>query len=258
MNHNLYIDVGPLNELFSNDGGLYRGSKILLYGIAGGGKTTTCFNIALNEIDKGNHVFYIDADYNGLHPLKLQELYSEKYNLDFPSDKFKSPKQHKETILKLWAAKGLHIHQVDSMVRIDLASSEIKKLKKTPSVIIIDSVTQYFRVDVLKQSFSPAQLMMKILDKYAKLSEESDITLVMTAQRVSEVKSHLMNKDPNSTEFREFVGGELLHHVVDNIVEFRIKDHEKGTRIATTKVKHRNGVVKETVTFGINDEGVLV
>jgi len=131
-------------------------------------------------------------------------------------------------------------------------------LKKTPSVIIIDSVTQYFRVDVLKQSFSPAQLMMKILDKYAKLSEKDDITLIMTAQRVSEVKSHLMNKDPNSTEFREFVGGELLHHVVDNIVEFRIKDHEKGTRMATTKVKHRNGVVKETVIFKIDDEGLLL
>ena len=101
MNDKLFVDINSLNPIFSESGGLYRGSKILIYGIAGGGKTTACLTAAINELKQGNHVFYVDADFTGLHTLKLQKLYKDVYDVDFPADKFKNPQQHKLAILKL-------------------------------------------------------------------------------------------------------------------------------------------------------------
>ena len=251
MNNKLYINANSLNPIFSVEGGIYRGSRLLLYGMAGSGKSTTCMTLALNELDQGNTVYYIDADFFGLHALKLQELYKLKYNIDFPVDKFKSVKEHETMIYNLWKAKGLHIKQADSMVKVDLALSEIKAMKKKPSLIIIDSISQYYRLDMIKSNdFKPAKIMMKIVANYVKYANEHSITLLFTAQRVSEVKHTLKkNTNPNSEEYRSFVGGEVLHHAMDNIVLFTIHD---TYRFANTE-KHRNSVKKGEIKFSIKD-----
>ena len=252
MNSKLYMNANTLNPIFSVSGGIYRGSRLLFYGIAGGGKTTTALTLAMNELDKGNTVFYVDADFFGLHALKLQELYKAKYGIDFPVDKFKNTKEHYEMILSIWRVKGLYIEPCDSMTRIDLALPKAKMMKQKPSLIIIDSITQYYRIDIMKNSdFKPAALMMKIVNAYVNFAREHNITLVFTAQRVSEVK-HTMKKgtNPNSEAYREFIGGEVLHHVMDNIVEFSISNNNKD-RYADTKVKHRNSVQFERIKFTI-------
>lgn len=258
INKNLFININSLNPLFSmGEGGIYRGSKVLLYGIAGGGKTTACLTVALNELKLGNTVFYIDADFNGLHVLRMQKLYKDMYNLDFPMDKFNNTAQHKEAIMKLWAAKGLIIHEASTMIRIDLASSKLKAMRKKPSLIIIDSISQYFRIDIIQKDFKPAQLMMKILNTYVGLAAEYNATIILTAQRVSEVKMAMNPADrKNSIVFREFVGGELLHHIVDNIVEIRIKN-KQGVRVADTSIKYRNPVEITTLEFTVVDTGLV-
>ena len=254
MNNKLYINANSLNPIFSVEGGIYRGTKLLLYGMAGSGKTTTTMTLAMNELEQGNSVFFIDADFFGLHTLKLQELYKLKYNIDFPVDKFQSVKEHETMIYNLWKAKGLHIKQVESMVKIDLAISELKSMKKKPSLIIIDSISQYYRLDMMKTNdFKPASMMMKIINSYVKYAKDIGATIIFTAQRVSEVKHTLKkNTNPNSEAYRFFIGGEVLHHVMDNIVEFSISDTNQF-RNADTVVKHRNSVQKERMKFYIKE-----
>ena len=229
--------------------GLYQGSKVLLYGIAGGGKTTACITLAINAIAAGKRVLYIDADYDGTHPLKLQALYKKIYNMDFKPTQFKTANQHAETMRKLWKSKGLEFVLASSTIEMDDVIARAKRAKTKYDVIVVDSVSQYYRVNTLKANdFTPAQMMTKFLDNLLKYARGLNATVLMTAQRVSDIKMTL--NDKLDMYFRDFVGGELLHHIVDNILELQILRDNKRRAIVR---KYRNPIAKTEHIFEIRD-----
>ncbi len=214
------IGISCLDEL--TGGGLESEVITEIYGEGGAGKTNISMQFAISTIREGGQVLYLDTE--GFSVERFLQISGGDSSM----------------------ADGLILYRVSSLEDQDLAILRVPKiLEKTRKVrlIIIDSFTEYFRLEASADAASRAAGFQKELSSLAASALKFRVPVLLTNQ---------IYQSPDSGNLHPF-GGYVIDHVMKAI--FRVEKTKDGKRRLVV-VKHRS--IKEGTSreFRITEYGL--
>ena len=205
-------------------GGIEKGSVTLLYGEAGAGKTNLCLQLALNQAKAGGKVIYVDTE--GLSPERVDQILG---------------------VADSEALKNLLVFTVhdfnEQMQRID-AAVRLAESNDSVRLIIIDSMTMYYRLRMRDDESSVRDSLTKQTEMLLTLARKKNVPVVFTSQVYTKIK----------TGSYEALGGHVIHHNAKTII--RLDKVQSGLRRAVI-MKHRSLPEGRSALFRIVQGGVV-
>jgi len=197
-------------------GGFFSGKKYLIFGANKTGKTQLCHQLCVQAYKilsvKSNRnnliqIYYFDTE-NTFRPERINDLAS--------SSNLKYEKVLKSIIVaKIMSSSALLLSLKDFV--------EILK-KNLVSVLIIDTINNYYRSDLSNNNLSytkTKEVFLDILENIDKLTEKYNLITIATAQVA-----------PNFTQnaiIRELpVGNQFLNHFFSDYIYLSYKDEKKS------------------------------
>ncbi|MHA1729450.1 MAG: hypothetical protein ACTSWY_12060 [Promethearchaeota archaeon] len=169
--------IPVLSKNFNNllGGGFQPGKFYLLYGRYATGKTQFCHNLCVSLINKYKDLkktvktLFIDTE-DTFRPKRILEIATKGYNLK------------REIVLK-----GIDVLKPRSLNMISMLINKIKNegLKKTIKMILIDSLTNYVRVDLGNKDISNLRIrdsLKKILKNLTEIKNKYNIPIIISSQ----------------------------------------------------------------------------
>jgi DNA repair protein RadB len=217
------LGISCLDEL--TGGGLESEVISEIYGEGGAGKTNLSMQFAISTIREGGQVLYLDTE--GFSVERFLQISGGDASF----------------------ADGLILYRVSSLEDQDLAILRIPKiLEKSRKIklIIIDSFTEYFRLETSGDPASRAAGFQKELSSLAASALKFKVPVLLTNQ---------IYQSPDSGDLHPF-GGYVIDHVMKAI--FRVEKTRDGKRKLVV-IKHRSikeGTFKEfrITEFGLSCE----
>ncbi len=203
-------------------GGFERDCITEIYGEAGSGKTNICLQTAIREIKNGNYVVYVDTE--GISMERFEQLGGTEE-----------------------LARKLIIYRVFRFAEQADVIERITKLvtKKNVSLIIIDSLTEYYRAEMgIGEDYSNHRSLAWQLAMLSNIARQKNIAVIVTNQ---------VYMDSQAGEVRP-IGGHALHHAAKCII--KLKKLGVGVREAEL-VKHRSIQEGSGVRFYITRNGII-
>ncbi len=214
------IGISCLDEL--TGGGLESEVITEIFGEGGAGKTNISMQFAISTIREGGQVLYLDTE--GFSVERFLQISGGDSSM----------------------ADGLILYRVSSLEAQDLAILRVPKiLEKSRKVrlIIIDSFTEYFRLEASGDAVTRAAGFQKELSSLAASALKFRVPVLLTNQ---------IYQSPDSGNLHPF-GGYVIDHVMKAI--YRVEKTKDGKRRLVV-VKHRSikeGTAKE---FKITEYGL--
>jgi len=242
-------------------GGFERGSLHGLFGLYGRGKTSICLDVAFNAAGAGLKVYFIDADgATGVRPRRLLQIMKAR---GWGEIKVEPAATARETLNRLDQALRVRLAQrgltLDRAHNLDeLTGKVLSAIKKDYDLIIVDSLTMFYRevimanlasrdrLQINQQVISKVAIIMSNLHRYV---VDNAATGIVTMQRASEVKKAF---ESTEEELRWWIGGETTGYEIDTMTE--LLKHEDD-RYEARLVKNRNGPLGRCL-FKIVDRGI--
>ncbi|TKJ20866.1 MAG: hypothetical protein CEE43_11515 [Promethearchaeota archaeon Loki_b32] len=199
-------------------GGFYKGNKYLIFGANKTGKTQLCHQLCVqafiqfskivnnSKIKNKQFVFYFDTE-NTFRPERIKELIL-KYNVNY------------DKILK-----NILVSKIMSNSAFLLSLKELEKFleKNTITILIIDSINNYYNSDLANKSISvnkAKEIFLRILALINKLTLEYSLITITTAQVTLN-----LNKDSPLRVLP--VGNSILNHFFSEYVYLDYKEQDK-------------------------------
>ncbi|MCL4337369.1 MAG: DNA repair and recombination protein RadB [Candidatus Thermoplasmatota archaeon] len=214
------IGISCLDEL--TGGGLESEVITEIFGEGGAGKTNISMQFAISTIREGGQVLYLDTE--GFSVERFLQISGGDSSM----------------------ADGLILYRVSSLEDQDLAILRVPKiLEKSRKVrlIIMDSFTEYFRLEASGDAVTRAAGFQKELSSLAASALKFRVPVLLTNQ---------IYQSPDSGNLHPF-GGYVIDHVMKAI--YRVEKTKDGKRRLVV-VKHRSikeGTAKE---FKITEYGL--
>ncbi len=214
------LGVSCIDELTA--GGIEPEVITELYGEGGAGKTNLSMQYAISVIKSGGQALYLDTE-------------------GFSAERFLQISGGNEEILK-----GLVLYRVGSLEDQDLAIMRVPKLlekSKSIKIVIVDSFTEYFRLEASGDAAARATRFQKELSNLAFAALKFHVPVLITNQ---------IYQSPDSGDIHPF-GGHVIDHVMKAI--YRVEKSKDGKRKLMV-VKHRS--IKEGISreFRITEFGL--
>lgn len=217
------LGVSCVDELTA--GGLESEVITEIFGEGGAGKTNLSMQFAISAIQSGGQVLYFDTE-------------------GFSAERFLQISGGNDSFLK-----GLILYRVSSLEDQDLAILRVPKLMEKSSsikLVVIDSFTEYFRLEASSDAASRAGRFQKELSTLASAALKFRIPVLITNQ---------IYQSPDSGGIHPF-GGNVIDHVMKAI--YRVEKVRDGKRRLVV-VKHRsiregNSSEFRITEFGLNCE----
>lgn len=212
----LPLECSSLDHLLG--GGLEPGTITLFYGEAGTGKTNICLQVARNATmrDLGK-VAYIDTE--GVSMERLEQICGK----------------NTQKVLK-----NLLFYHPTSLADQERNIASLDKIK-TPSVIIVDSLNMYYRLQLKGGSDEASRSITAMLSALLNISRKDNVPIIITGQVYTDEET-----------VRPF-GGRIMEHIVKTIV--RIERDGPGRRRAVL-LKHRSQPEHAAAGFTITNAGL--
>ncbi len=214
------IGVSCIDELTA--GGLEPEVISELYGEGGAGKTNLSMQFAISVIRGGGQALYLDTEgFSAERFLQISGGNSELMN-------------------------GLILYRVSSLEDQDLAIMRVPKIlekSKSIKIVIIDSFTEYFRLEASGDAAARASRFQKELSNLASAALKFRIPVLITNQ---------IYQNPDSGSIHPF-GGNVIDHVMKAI--YRVEKSKDGKRRLVV-VKHRSIKEGNSKEFRITEFGL--
>ncbi len=207
-----------LDELLAGD--LPKDTITTIYGPAGVGKTTVCFQYSSAAVAQGKKVIFVDTE-GGFSVERLKQI---------------NPNVSLQDILVL-SPKTFEAQQK----AIDSLNKQIKSAKDI-GLIVIDSLVMLYR---LKLGDAPQKINKELGEQLRKLTEIArtyHIPVLVTNQMYTTFE----------TKEKKMVGGNVLEYWSKTVIEF---DKENDIRCAKL-IKHKHKKEGQEFNFDINNQGV--
>ena len=214
------IPVGcpQVDEMLS--GGIECGIITEIYGEGGSGKTNFCLMLAKSAVSMGGKVIYIDTE--GVSPERMSQIFGEKENLT-RNIYFRRPKSFSE--------------QYEAVIQ---SSKIIDELGA--SVIIVDSLTQFYRMERGMMDEDERGILSAMLNILMLLAREKNICVLVTNQVYTDKDGEIKP-----------IGGHALSHAAKTIIWLR-KLH--GNLREAVLIKHRSLPQDLRARFQLTDRGM--
>ncbi|HLD33549.1 MAG TPA: DNA repair and recombination protein RadB [Candidatus Nanoarchaeia archaeon] len=210
--------TSALDELLDN--GYEKGAITTIYGAAGSGKTNLCMLTAIRTAGRGHKIIYIDTE-----------------------RKFSVERLHQITNYGRKVLQNtLFFHPATLDEQTSMITSLEKILRANIGLIIVDSLTALYRMELSRDSRRANALLRKqsaMLTRYARVY---DIPVVITTQ---------VYADMNNNNMVTLVGGNTLKKASWCILQLENSD---GLRKIILR-KHRT-LPEKSVEFKINEKGI--
>ncbi len=203
-------------------GGLEAGVITELYGEGGSGKSNLSMLFALSAIKGGKNAVFLDTE-------------------GFSSDRFLQICGNSTE-----PAENLMLYRVTSLDDQELSIMRISKMmekNKKIGVVIVDSFTEYFRLEKTSDSSARTAGFQKQLGLLSSLALRGNIPVLITNQIYQDVESKILQP----------FGGFIVDHSMKAI--FRLEKLPDGKRRMSV-VKHRSMPEGKRADFRIMDYGV--
>lgn len=200
------------------DGGLDKDKVICIYGEAATGKTTFAMIAAIEQASHGKKVLFIDTE-NGFNADRFKQLSCG--NLEFLNNVF---------VTKI----SSFYEQLQKVKTMETIFSRF-------SLIIIDTIGNFYRKEVVKDSFANNQLntQMFILKKIA----ESNVPVLITNQVYTDPVDKTM----------QIVGGKIVKDNVNCLIELVKLNNSRGAVLR----KHHVIEEQKEIVFKIVEKGFV-
>ncbi|MDD3398789.1 MAG: DNA repair and recombination protein RadB [Candidatus Methanomethylophilaceae archaeon] len=205
-------------------GGIEKGSVTLLYGEAGAGKTNLCLQLALNQAKAGGKVIYVDTE--GLSPERVDQILGVA-----------DPEALKNLLVFTVHDFNEQMQRIDAAVRLAESNDSVR-------LIIIDSMTMYYRLRMRDDESSVRDSLTKQTEMLLTLARKKNVPVVFTSQVYTKIK----------TGSYEALGGHVIHHNAKTII--RLDKVQSGLRRAVI-MKHRSLPEGRSALFRIVQGGVV-
>ncbi|MFB6283812.1 MAG: DNA repair and recombination protein RadB [Halobacteria archaeon] len=217
----LSTGCGSLDELLG--GGFKRGSVNQVYGPAASGKTNLALQTAVEAIEEGGSVVYVDNE--GLSLERFKQIAGEKY----------------EEVAKEFIVK--EVYSFDEQVE---AVKDVENLVSEVDLVVLDSATGLYRVEADADNGETAlKRLSRQITHLASLARRYDVAVIVTNQVYTEVETI-------EESFRP-LGGNVVEHWSNTITELVKQD--QGLRKAVLE-KHQSKPAGEEARFEIVDDGL--
>lgn len=214
------LGVSCIDELTA--GGIEPEVITELYGEGGAGKTNLSMQFAISVIKSGGQALYLDTE-------------------GFSAERFLQISGGSEELLK-----GLVLYRVGSLEDQDLAIMRIPKLlekSKSIRIVVIDSFTEYFRLEASGDAAARATRFQKELSNLASAALRFHVPILITNQ---------IYQSPDSGGIHPF-GGNVIDHVMKAI--YRVEKSSDGKRRLVV-AKHRSIKEGNSKEFRITEFGL--
>ncbi len=203
-------------------GGVESGIITEIYGEGGAGKTNLCMQYALSALKSGLSVLYMDSE--GISIERLGQVSGGNTE----------------------ELRNLVVYRITSLEDQDLSIIRLPKLiekMENPGLVIIDSFTEYFRLEKSNDFQGRTSMMQKQLGALNSLCSRTGIPVLITNQIYQDIESG--NLQP--------FGGFIIDHVMKAI--YRIERIPGGKRRLSV-IKHRSIKEDVGVPFRLTDFGI--
>ncbi len=214
------VGLGCLDSFLN--GGIEHGVITELFGEGGSGKTNICMQFAINTASQGRRVFYLDSE-------------------GFSIERFRQMSVARSDIYD-----NIALFRLNSLEDQELSLLRVHKLMekvKSPGALIIDSFTEYFRLETGNDYQSRVAGFQKQLGTILSLISIYNIPTLITNQ---------IYQDIDRGQIQPF-GGFVIDHSVKAII--KLEKLEGGLRKATI-MKHRSIEEGRSLNFAITGEGL--
>ncbi len=204
-------------------GGFERGCITEIYGAAGSGKTNICLQTAINVARNGGLVVYVDSE--GVSMERFSQLGGcraiAKNILFYPVYKFS---QQTEVIERV---------------------ATLTMKKKGISLIIVDSLTEYYRAERgVGEDLSTQKSLAWQLSILSTIARKMNVAVIVTNQ---------VYMDTSTGELKP-IGGHALHHNAKTIIHLiKIGNSYREAVL----IKHRSRREGEKIRFIIGEHGII-
>lgn len=214
------LGVSCIDELTA--GGLESEVITELYGEGGAGKTNLSMQFAISVIRGGGQVLYLDTE-------------------GFSAERFLQISGGDEAFMN-----GLILYRVSSLEDQDLAILRVSKIlekSRLIKLVIIDSFTEYFRLEASGDASLRATRFQKELSSLASAALKFRVPVLITNQ---------IYQNPDSGNIHPF-GGNVIDHVMKAI--YRVEKARDGKRKLAV-IKHRSIQEGNSKEFRITEFGL--
>ena len=212
--------VACLDDLMG--GGLEPEIITELFGEGGSGKSNLCMQFCLATLRSGRSVIYLDSE-------------------GFSTERFKQMSGGDDSL-----TKNLYLYRLGSLEDQDLAIMRLPKIAekiRAPGLIVIDSFTEFFRLENQSDLSARSAGFQKQLSNLSAAALKLKVPALITNQ---------IYQDPDSGRLNPF-GGFLVDHNMKAI--YRVEKFPNGKRrISVTK--HRSLPEGRSSEFRITDFGL--
>ncbi|MBC7109782.1 MAG: DNA repair and recombination protein RadB [Archaeoglobi archaeon] len=201
-------------------GGFESGIITQIYGAPGTGKTNIVIQTAVECARKGKKAVIIDTE--GLSIERISQIAGKEL----------------ERISKL-----ILIYSPRNMAQQTSALRELPKVIDNTGVIIIDSITSFYRFELTRDELGARKELAQQLAFLVGLARKYDVAVIITNQVYADIEKNELLP----------VGGLLLQHISKVIIELR----RVGDRRIAILRKHRSKPEGLSCEFEITPEGVF-
>lgn len=216
----LPIGVNCIDNVMGN--GLESGVITEIYGEGGSGKSNLCMQFAISSIKSGKKVFFLDTE-------------------GFSTERFMQVSGADADMLN-----DLMLFRISSLSDQELTLLRLPKMMdktKPVGVLIIDSFTEFFRLEPFPDASSRALAFQK---------EISALTSIFLRFKIPVLITNQIYQDPSSGDLHPF-GGYVIDHAVKAI--YSIEKLPDGKRRLSV-IKHRSIPEGKYTDFRITDYGI--
>lgn len=204
------------------DGGIERGVLTEIYGEGGSGKSNLCMQFTVSALKNGGKVVFLDTE--GLSSERLMQISSGDQSI----------------------LHNLMLYRVSSLDDQELSiikSDRMLEKEKNVSLLVIDSFTEYFRLEKTSDSSSRVAGIQRQISLLSGIALKYSIPVLLTNQ---------IYMDVDSGNLQPF-GGYVIDHSMKAI--YNIRKLESGFRRLSVS-KHRSIEEGKSATFRIVSYGI--
>lgn len=201
-------------------GGLEIGAITQIFGVGGSGKSNLCILIAINTVQSGKKVIFIDTE--GLSIDRFEQM---------------AGSDAKEI------AKNIIFYEPTNFKEQHSAIKDLGKITNNIGVIIVDSATSLYRVSPNPDTMSLIRELGNQMTYLIGIARKHNMAVVITNQVYTDT-----NKGIDMP-----IGGNILYHLSKTII--KLEKMNEGLRRATL-LKHRSLPEGAFIDFKITNNGI--
>ncbi|MBN2157315.1 MAG: AAA family ATPase [Candidatus Lokiarchaeota archaeon] len=235
----IQLSSKAFNQLLKD--GFKPGTVYLIYGAYATGKTQICMHacISLYKMYKENKDFisslYIDTE-GTFRPERIQEIASEGYGFE-----------DTQVFTHIRVVRANSTSAINTMLR----KIDSEGLDKEIKLIIIDSLTNYVRVDLGNDEISNIQVrdtLKKILTELREITQKYNIITILTSQVTGFKAEDSIFTDRSIMEY-------VLNHYTDELIYLQKEEDRRWANLVNSRLLPNRKIPFRITTSGIIDHG---